>query len=71
MYVTFLKRNEKSALLYVFRPDRLEKDLSQPAVQNVLKAVSYTHLRRPEVTKLIKKCNDVGAGGVSLSHIHI
>ena len=29
VYVTFLKRNEKSALLYVFRPDRLEKDLSQ------------------------------------------
>ena len=35
VYVTFLKRNEKSALLYVFRPDRLEKDLSQPAVQNI------------------------------------
>ena len=32
VYVTFLKRNEKSALLYVFRPDRLEKDLSQPGV---------------------------------------
>lgn len=42
VYVTFLKRNEKSALLYVFRPDRLEKDLSQPAVQNVLKAFGYT-----------------------------
>ena len=42
VYVTFLKRNEKSALLYVFRPDRLEKDLSQPAVQNVLKTFGYT-----------------------------
>ena len=42
VYVTFLKRNEKSALLYVFRPDRLEKDLSQPAVRNVLKTFGYT-----------------------------
>lgn len=42
VYVTFLKRNYKSALLYVFRPVRLENDLSQPAVQNVLKAFGYT-----------------------------
>ena len=44
VYVTFLKRNEKSALLYVFRPDRLEKDLSQPAVQNVLKVIFFLKL---------------------------
>jgi len=41
VYVTFLKRNEKSALLYVFRPDRLANDISQPEVQDVLKDFGY------------------------------
>lgn len=55
MYVTFLKRNEKSALLYVFRPDRLEKDLSQPAVQNVLKTFGYTDYKVGASIKHLKQ----------------
>lgn len=55
VYVTFLKRNEKSALLYVFRPDRLEKDLSQPAVQNVLKAFGYTDYKVGASIKHLKQ----------------
>ena len=53
--VTFLKRNEKSALLYVFRPDRLEKDLSQPAVQNVLKTFGYTDYKVGASIKHLKQ----------------
>ncbi len=55
VYVTFLKRNEKSALLYVFRPDRLEKDLSQPAVQNVLKTFGYTDYKIGASIKHLKQ----------------
>ena len=59
VYVTFLKRNEKSALLYVFRPDRLEKDLSQPAVQNVLKTFGYTDYKVGASIKPLKQVEDV------------
>ena len=55
VYVTFLKQNEKSALLYVFRPDRLEKDLSQPAVQNVLKTFGYTDYKVGASIKHLKQ----------------
>ena len=55
VYVTFLKRNEKSALLYVFRPDRLEKDLSQPSVQNVLKTFGYTDYKVGASIKHLKQ----------------
>ena len=55
VYVTFLKRNEKSALLYVFRPDRLEKDLSQPAVQNVLKTFGYSDYKVGASIKHLKQ----------------
>ena len=65
VYVTFLKRNEKSALLYVFRPDRLEKDLSQPAVQNVLKAFGYTDYKVGASIKHLKQ----RVGELSLIHI--
>ena len=37
VYVTFLKRNEKSALLYVFRPDKIREGFVTATVQNVLK----------------------------------
>lgn len=55
VYVTFLKRNEKSALLYVFRPDRLENDLSQPEAQNVLKAFGYTDYKVGACIKHLKQ----------------
>ena len=55
VYVTFLKRNEKSALLYVFRPDRLEKDLSQPSVQNVLKTLDIQIIKLEQASSILNR----------------
>lgn len=39
----------------MFRPDRLEKDLSQPAVQNVLKTFGYTDYKVGASIKHLKQ----------------
>lgn len=39
--IRFLRQGERSALVYVFRPKRLERDLSQPGAAELLRACGY------------------------------
>ena len=41
LYLTILRKNDKKALVYLCRPQRLEQDLHKPGVQKFLRACGY------------------------------
>ena len=41
-----LRRNEKQALLYLYRPERLRADLSSPEAVDILRREGYTDMRQ-------------------------
>lgn len=55
VYITALKRNSNSALLYIFRPQMLEKDLANPKVSHILKKYGYYDYKLGACIKHLKK----------------
>ena len=52
LYLTILRKNDKKALVYLCRPQRLEQDLHKPGVQKFLRAIVGKTLVRTKKTDI-------------------
>ena len=57
-----LRRNEKQALLYLYRPERLRTDLSSPEAVDILRREGYADLRQERcLHELMRRLQTFGA----------
>ena len=65
LYLTILRKNDKKALVYLCRPQRLEQDLHKPGVQKFLRACGYRGEHWEEALKeLEQRAGAMGANAV-------
>mgnify|MGYP003397108762 FL=1 len=59
--ISSFKHTEKSMLLYLYRPSKLQKDFSKKPVEKILKEHGYENTHFPCcIVKLIKKMKEKG-----------
>ncbi|MBE5899914.1 MAG: DUF3793 family protein [Lachnospiraceae bacterium] len=54
-----LKRTSTYALIYIYRPEHLRKDLEDPKAKNILEKKGYNADKARKTFSRYKKCTDV------------